>query len=923
MVDNSAAKSHLNSIEARLNNTTDLNSLSLIIQKTSLDLENVLWAGKNLFIDSDIKSKIDSIVTRLETWIKDELNIQFQSISNLYKSAPSDKKWDTIRNNMNAKWYDLEDKKIAHNDWNPDAFWTTSNYPQLDARVNEYKEIKKYIDWFAWSPTFTPATFDIDVTSPSWEIDVSPWKTDATLPNPTYELCDADGKSIWSWPYKITIWGVEHTLSWIVPADPTATPPRLKYDFSWLSIYPPLTNLPQTIDLSINAICKWVTRGINVIHNKKFKLTLNDWTPKVDTVPARDAAFEDYENSGWSHAISAQLNTKINVRDNDPEIWKNVLERKAIEAALKYKWGTKYDSLTEKQKRLFYERVCRSFAGWPWLFTPVYTWGWIIGIDPDRYNNMKAWFIDGSRPWNNDSNVTWSASAYKTYIHSHLDEKCDEYILTTLQTYLQDNIRNTALKAELSKFLQEIDNNKIDDNQVNWQVHRDLDHRKYRMKRWPWSPFRPRDVNYMRFFSDSTVSLKNQQVNIYTQIDNPEPVNYDMTLNVTWKNSIEVAIKIEGSDEVIKQKSWQPATLVRKIMRDQRIKHGKVRAHIGFNIYKSIIQMAQEKNISLTYRGMEWKMRWNRLHKSRETRKIKLDKNGNIAIKQIDHITTTNTEKDIFVFDQNSFLNVNEFDVGQTNWKLREWLETLWYHFNMAMDALHKQYRKWTERRVVWMLHSRNRMKLPSSFRLSPIKKILNCWTTTNFDFNTSVNSHGTNTKIDFRKNKFTLDTQYKKSDGTMENITVKWRDLWRLLNYRKWRVRIFDGRERDIAEWIYVAMIDALRKNAKVARTNFWVRDNITWNMYVLDEDGQFGVIAREDFKWDNKVKNPMRWPFRRWKQKWSLKKKRLDRTARRPLEPEEQKELMKNPFLMQRFIKAMNRRMWLWESLRSIFVK
>ena len=186
----------------------------------------------------------------------------------------------------------------------------------------------------------------------------------------------------------------------------------------------------------------------------------------------------------------------------------------------------------------------------------------------------------------------------------------------------------------------------------------------------------------------------------------------------------------------------------------------------------------------------------------------------------------------------------------------------------------------------------------------------------TNFDFNKTVNSHWKNIRIDFRRNKFTIDMDWLKKP-------LKSRDLWKILNHRQWRVRVFDGMERDILEWVYSSLINALRQNAKVARTNFGVRDDITWNMYILDEDGKFWVIAREDFKGDNKVKNPMRWPFRRWKKKWSLKKKRLDRTARRPLNPDEEKELLKNPFLMQRLVKAMNRRMWLWESLRSIFVK
>ena len=908
MADNSAAKSHLSSLETRLSDMRDLNSLSTLIHQTTLDLANVLWWWKNLFVDNDIIASVNSILGRLADvwWIKDDLHAQYQSISANYTAAPAWNPWNTIRNNMTNEWRELERKDIAHNAWSVVWAWATDRTTAMKSRYDEYNLIKQYIDWF--HAGFTVWDLNVNVTAPAWNINLSTRRTGAVLPaEPTYELCDANWNSIKSWSdYKVNIWGTEHKLSWIVWSNAAKT-----YDFAGLTIYPPLTNMPQTVELSVSARCTWVTNWINVIHNKKFKLTLNDWTPKVNTVGARDTAFDEYEASGWRHAISEQLNTKIDVRDNDPEIWKNVLERKAIEAALKYKWGTKYDTLSERQKRLFYERVCRV-----WFFTPVYAPWWVIDQGVRRYEKMRDWFTHGRRPWNNDDSITCSASAYKTYIHSHLDEKCDEYILTTLQDYLQEDARNTALKAELSQFLQEIDDNKIDDDNVNTQIHRDLDHRRYRMKKWPRSPFHPRDVNYMRFFSNSSVSLKNQQVNIYTKIDNPEPVKYDMSINVTWKNSIEVEIKIDWTDEIIKQKSGQPSTLVRKIMRDQRIKHGKVRAHIGFNIYKSIIKMAQEKNISLTYRGMEWKMRGNRLHKSWETRKIRLDKNWNIAITQIDHLTTTNTEKDIFVFDQNSFLNVNEFDVGQTNWRLREGLETLWYHFNMAMNDLHTQYRKWTERRVLNLLHSRSRMKLPTSFRLSPIKKLLNCWTTTNFDFNTSVNSNWKNIRIDFRKNKFTIEMEWLKEP-------ISSRDLWKLLNHRQWRVRVFDGMERDIVEWIYSSMISALRQNAKIARTNFWVVDDITWNMYVLDEDWQFGVIAREDFKWANKINNPMRWLFRRWKKKWSLSKKRLDRVARRPLTPEEEKELLKNPFLMQRLVKAMNRRMWLWESLRSIFVK
>jgi hypothetical protein len=42
MADNSAAKSHLRTLESRLSDMRDLNSLSAIIHQASLDLANVL-----------------------------------------------------------------------------------------------------------------------------------------------------------------------------------------------------------------------------------------------------------------------------------------------------------------------------------------------------------------------------------------------------------------------------------------------------------------------------------------------------------------------------------------------------------------------------------------------------------------------------------------------------------------------------------------------------------------------------------------------------------------------------------------------------------------------------------------------------------------------------------------------------------------
>ena len=134
----------------------------------------------------------------------------------------------------------------------------------------------------------------------------------------------------------------------------------------------------------------------------------------------------------------------------------------------------------------------------------------------------------------------------------------------------------------------------------------------------------------------------------------------------------------------------------------------------------------------------------------------------------------------------------------------------------------------------------------------------------------------------------------------------IESKDLWKILNTRRKWVRIFDWKERDILEWVYSNLINKLRENWRIANTDFWVIDNITWNMYVLDIDWRFWVIARENLisEWS---------PLGSWEY-WRLNHEILDRNTVDRFEhsSSEEKELMRNPFLMQRFVKSMNKRLW-----------
>lgn len=535
-----------------------------------------------------------------------------------------------------------------------------------------------------------------------------------------------------------------------------------------------------------------------------------------------------------------------------------------------------------------------------------------------KYSDFENWFIDNARSRNKDNSIIRSQWTYKTYISNNLPDRINEFISGELDKFLQRNAKNTKLKWRLTEFMNNIEDNKLDDNlnkRVSSKIRSKKNQKLYEMERWPRSPFHNRDANYMRFFSWSSTELSNQTVNIYTKLWEAEPVNYDLRMNISWKNNIDVEIKLDWKKDPIHLSSGEPTALVRRVLREQQIKYWKVRAHIWYSIYKAMIQLAKEKYFSLQYREKDW------------TRFIDLDWD-NIVVRRVKNLTTESTEEDILTFNQEKFENTNEFGWAM-NYSLEKWLLEIWKHFNYAMNHIHKQYRRWVEKRFGTLVNSKNRMRLPRSFWLSPIKKILNMKNTTNFEFETTVESNWKIIDISFAKNKFTFDMEWLEKP-------IESKDLWKILNKRQNKTRIFDWMERDIVEWIYVALVNSLRENAKIANTDFWVKDDITWNMFVLNKDGRFGMIPKEDLNSKIGAWNPMTWigrinilwvpiNWRRNRKKfWVLNKQRLDRSSMTLFEQwsAEEKELLRNPFLMQRLIKAMNRRMWLFENVRAIFV-
>lgn len=400
---------------------------------------------------------------------------------------------------------------------------------------------------------------------------------------------------------------------------------------------------------------------------------------------------------------------------------------------------------------------------------------------------------------------------------------------------------NTYLKAELSRFLTDIEKRKNDNEQVGGQyIHQAIEGnitdkdimKKYKRKKFLGiSRGRP-DVSYMRFYNGASHEIKDQKVDIYTNtkvedLNNPEPVKYDLKTDILGKNNISVTIKFPDNDKryprkEITLKQGEVSTLAKKILNCPEIRDFKVKTHIVYNMLVSMIEISKKKDLSLRYRDPTT---------GHQREIIKTDKN--ITLYDWDDAGGIRAEK--ILFDYDAFVATNTFHGTGDNRSLQTAIDELMGHFNYAMNTYHEQYRKATKSNLLKTNISAN------NFWTSPLKTIMNLKTTRKFDFTTTAKSDDgkQNVEIEFKNNTIRL---------KMGDIELKGKDLGKILEYRKNKVRVFDGVERNIIFAFYDEIIKKLRENSKINRSNFAVRDDLTKNIYVMDEDGQLGIVTPED---------------------------------------------------------------------------
>lgn len=833
MTDNTRAKSHLKDAERKLNDLSNVSEINRITAARSLDLFSTLTSGNNLFVDDEVIADIGNVRNRLDAWsiVADaaaeinDLNTEEAALAVI--PATSARRVEIGKNRRN----------LLQVTWGTAAMPWAIGHTNIINRRNEYTQLNTYAGHFNTATKIN--TIDVDLTIPAaarpgianinQPLDPLFKAIPATTPNANYVLCDDNGKPLpnTGGNYTVQIGGQTATLSGVNLGARTL-------DLTGVTITPPTVDLSQPLNLSINAVYPaatiWVN-NINLVCNKKIQLQLrNGPAPIPVTQAVRQAELNRYNSVGNI------------VEDAMDASWFNhheQIEREAVFAGLKHADGPKFDKLTAEQKEDLYRKIQANIAP---IFAIGGSWARTLLDNVNNYDtgaqSFYQWITADNHPFSRDPEINRNAANWRNNLHNTLEDQITAYFQYRFNRAYTDNADgNTFIKTQLTEYLTEQLENK-QDNDTHEHVETDLHAINFRSRR-RFRVFGRNDNNYMRFFSGmNSVDIGEQHVNIITD-KGEEWVKYTMKIDVSGKNQISTTVKI-GDKKERTYKAGNPMALMESILRNPDIPQGKTRMHIAYNVAKWLIQKAQEDDISLRYRNA-----------AGHNMVIRMD-GKNIVLDDEDDLTNygwTNRRITETLFDYSLFEGTNSWEhrntLGRTvtpapdNRNLRMGIDRITRHFNCAMGQLNDIYNESTQRRFLGIMRSNTSSDFPTSPWTSPIKKLLNCRTNTNFDFSTSVSHNGKSVQIERQKNTFIL---------RMWDIELKGKDLGKLLNKRKWGVRLFDGIERDICGEVYKNMIEKLRTNSKIARSNFGVMDPMTGRMYIVDEDGQLGYIRAED---------------------------------------------------------------------------
>ncbi len=310
-------------------------------------------------------------------------------------------------------------------------------------------------------------------------------------------------------------------------------------------------SFPANLTLNVRIRIQDPKTGINLDHFKPLNITINR------------PIFDQQARQAEVNAINARDNTIVNSMNAANANTINRLEREAFYRALERADGPKFNKLTAQQKENLYQETRNTYRtnGMP---TGGAEFAWATHLANINNFNIPIQGTQSFLEWitndNHESNkpeFTINPEMYRAYIHNNLEDQIKKYFERRFDEVFSENLEgNTYLKTQLTNYLTNIENQKLDTD-IHQDIEGDITPEDEMNNTRRRGIIGRRDVNYLRFFTgkDSQTSIKDQTVNINTNahpedLNNPEPVKYDMDLEVTGKQQIMAKIKIEKQKEL-------------------------------------------------------------------------------------------------------------------------------------------------------------------------------------------------------------------------------------------------------------------------------------------------------------------------------------------------------------------------------------
>jgi len=175
----------------------------------------------------------------------------------------------------------------------------------------------------------------------------------------------------------------------------------------------------------------------------------------LNTQTDRATQVDNYNNAGAGNVINNSM-TRLSATNLARR------EREAIFRAISNKDGPKFDKLTKEQKEDMYQNVRR-------LINPPTGASPLIPAGNFNYNEFRTWITGDRHPSNTPENIA-NAMAYRNYINNNLEELIPQFFARQMDVRFIDDInRNTFLKSEVTRYLSEIEHQKVDTD-----VHQDI-----------------------------------------------------------------------------------------------------------------------------------------------------------------------------------------------------------------------------------------------------------------------------------------------------------------------------------------------------------------------------------------------------------------------------------------------------------------